>query len=52
MECGKTIEITIYEDDTYEGGHYFGEFAVPDEDSEGEYEKTGKGGRRRGKMDR
>ena len=40
-ECGKTIKITIYEDDMYEGGHYFGEFSVPDEDSEREYEKTG-----------
>ena len=26
MECGQTIEITVCEDDTYEGGHYFGEF--------------------------
>jgi len=26
MECAKTIEITIRGDDTYEGGHYFGEF--------------------------
>jgi hypothetical protein len=41
MECGKTIGITVYEDDTYERGHYFGEFTVPDEDSDGEYEKTG-----------
>jgi len=41
MECGKTIEITVYEDDTYERGHYFGEFTLPDEDSDGEYEKTG-----------
>lgn len=41
MECGKKIEITIYEDDTYEGGQYFGEFTVPEEGSEGEYEKTG-----------
>ena len=41
MECSKTIEITVYEDNTYEGGHYFGEFTVPDEDSDGEYEKTG-----------
>ncbi|WP_187347782.1 hypothetical protein [Haloplanus rubicundus] len=40
MECDQTIEITLYEDDTYEGGHYFGEFTVPDEDSEAEYEKT------------
>ncbi|SEH53195.1 hypothetical protein SAMN05192561_10511 [Halopenitus malekzadehii] len=21
LKCGKTIEITVYEDDTYEGGH-------------------------------
>jgi hypothetical protein len=41
MECGKTIEITVYADDTYEGGHYFGEFTVSDEGSGGEYEKTG-----------
>lgn len=41
MECGETIQITVHEDDTYEGGHYFGELTVPDEDSEGEYEKTG-----------
>ncbi|QGX94780.1 hypothetical protein EI982_08195 [Haloplanus rallus] len=41
IEYGKTIEITVYEDNTYEGGHYFGEFTVPDEDSDGEYEKTG-----------
>ena len=31
MECGKTIEITVYKDDTYEGGHYFGKFTVRDE---------------------
>ena len=41
MECSKTIEITVYEDNTDEGGHYFGEFIVPDEDSDGEYEKIG-----------
>jgi hypothetical protein len=41
VDCGEPIEITLYEDDTYEGGHYFGEFTVADEDSEGEYEKTG-----------
>ncbi|ADJ17011.1 hypothetical protein [Halalkalicoccus jeotgali] len=41
MECGEVIEITTYEDDTYKGNHYFGEFTIPDEDSEEEYEKTG-----------
>lgn len=41
MECGKTIEITVDRDDTYEGGHDFDEFTVPDEDSDGAYEKTG-----------
>ena len=41
MECGKTIEITVYKNDTYEGGHYFGKFTVRDEDSGGEYQKTG-----------
>ena len=40
-ECGETIEITVYADDTYEGGHYFGEWTAPDEDSEGEYETAG-----------
>lgn len=28
MECGKTIEITVYEDGTYEGGHYFGDSSL------------------------
>lgn len=23
--CGKALEITVHEDGTYEGGHYFGE---------------------------
>lgn len=41
IECGGTIRVTIGEDGTYEGGHYFGEFTVPDEDSDGEYEKAG-----------
>lgn len=41
IECGGTIRVTIGEDGTYEGGHYFGEFTVPDEDSDDEYEKTG-----------
>ena len=41
MECGKTIEITVYKDDTYDVGHYFGVFTVPERDSDGEYEKTG-----------
>jgi hypothetical protein len=39
-ECGEPIEITVYEDDTYEGGHYFGGWTAPDEDSEGEHETT------------
>lgn len=42
MECCETIEITVYEDGTCEGAHYFGEFTVPDEDSDRKYEKTGK----------
>lgn len=41
VECGESIRITVHEDGTYEGGHYFGEITVPDEDSEGDYEKTG-----------
>lgn len=41
VECGKTVEITVEKDRAYDGGHYLGEFTVPDEDSEGEYEKTG-----------
>ncbi|RLM40464.1 hypothetical protein DVK04_19675 [Haloferax sp. Atlit-105R] len=41
VDCGKTIRSTVYEDGTYDGGHYFGEFTVPDEDSGGEYEKPG-----------
>lgn len=41
MECSKTIDIRVYEDNTYEGGHYFGEFTDPDGDSDGKYEKTG-----------
>jgi len=41
LDCGQTLEITVFEDETYEGGHYFGEFTVPDEESGGEYEKTG-----------
>jgi hypothetical protein len=40
-ECGKIIEITVYEDDTYEGGHYFDEFTVSSEDSDREYKQTG-----------
>lgn len=41
VECGKTIQITVFEGGLYEGGHYFGEISTPDEDSEGEYKKTG-----------
>ena len=41
VECGKTVQITVYEDGTYEGGHYFGDWTEPDEESEGEFEKTG-----------
>jgi NADPH-dependent 2,4-dienoyl-CoA reductase/sulfur reductase-like enzyme len=40
-DCGKTIEVTVYEDDSYDGGQYFGEVSVPAEASDGEYEKTG-----------
>lgn len=41
MECGETIEITVHEDGTYDGGEYFGEFALAKAGAEGEYEKTG-----------
>jgi len=41
LGCGKQMWITVYEDDTYDGGHYFGEFSAPAEGSEREYEKTG-----------
>ena len=39
MNCGEIIEITVYEDEIYEGGHYFGDFTVPDEESEGAQSK-------------
>jgi len=41
MECVTAIEITVYEDGAYEGGHDLGESTVPDEESDGEYKKTG-----------
>jgi hypothetical protein len=41
IECGATIHSIVSEDGTYNNGHYFGEFTVPDKDSDGEYEKTG-----------
>jgi len=41
LDCGQTLEITVFEDGSYEGGHYFGEFTVPEEETDGEYEKTG-----------
>lgn len=39
--CGEPLQITVNVDGTYEGGHYFGEMTVPDEDSEGTFQKTG-----------
>jgi hypothetical protein len=39
--CGTTIQISVDEDGRYDGGHYFGEWSVPDDDSDGEFKKTG-----------
>jgi len=33
--CGKELEITVHEDGTYEGGHYFGK--IGDKEKEFEY---------------
>jgi hypothetical protein len=35
--CGDTIEVTVYEDGSYEGGHYFGGELLDD----GEYWECG-----------
>lgn len=39
LVCGTTIEVTVTEDGTYDGGHYFGEVTVPVDGTDGEYEK-------------
>jgi len=35
--CGAEIEIIVYDDGSYQGGHFFGEVAVPEKDPDGEY---------------
>jgi len=41
MGCGKDLYIIVEADGSYSGGHYFGSFDLPDEDSDGEHVKTG-----------
>lgn len=38
--CADELEITSFPDDSYEGGHYFGEMQVPTEDAEIVDERT------------
>jgi len=35
LVCGKPLRINIFEDHTYEGGHYFGVMEIPKEIVEG-----------------